>query len=62
MIENEKQYQVTQNWLAKFTEALADVKDTEYADPLLKQLRIDAITSYIQEFEQDIQAYESRKK
>jgi DNA-binding XRE family transcriptional regulator len=62
MIQNELQYKVTQTQIEKFTEALAAL-ETEQKDvaPWKINLQRDAMTSTLEELQEDVQEYELLK-
>ncbi len=59
MIQNERQYKVTKTQIEKFSEALA-VLETEQkeVEPWLIQLQRDAMTSSLEELQEEVRNYE----
>lgn len=66
MIFNERQYRITNAKLREFQEAIAELKalpePTDINEKLDYQLDIDALTSQIEEFQEEITEYEALKQ
>ncbi len=66
MIRNERQYRITKTKLNEFQLALLELKNlpepTEINDKLDYQLDLDALSSQIEEFEQEIAEYQSLQR
>jgi hypothetical protein len=62
MIENYKQYEITQEKMEGFLDALDKVEQQTGIDPILKQIQLDALESQIQVFEGEIEDYEKLHK
>jgi transcriptional regulator with XRE-family HTH domain len=61
MIKNDKQLTVTKKRLNEFVQALESLKSDQEKDPILKDIEINSVLSYIAEFKKDIQDYEDIK-
>jgi len=59
MIANAKQYEITQQRIAQFSEALERIQSIvdPSISPILRQAQIDAITSQLEEMRAEIEAY-----
>ena len=66
MIQNERQYRITKAKLAEFKASLAHLKSlpepTDIDNQLDYQLDCDSLSSFIEEFEEEIAAYEALKQ
>ena len=66
MIQNERQYKITQTKLREFENAIAELKTlpapTTRNEQLDYQLDFDALTSFVEEFKEEIAEYEKLKQ
>jgi hypothetical protein len=61
MIENERQYQVTKDWIQKFEQGLIDARnatDKQQENPLLFELQVSAIESQLADLREELAEYE----
>jgi hypothetical protein len=62
MIENERQYQVTKDWIQKFEETLVncvnDLEDKRQENPLLFEVQVSAIESQLADLREELAEYE----
>ncbi|SEW20900.1 hypothetical protein SAMN05428988_3146 [Chitinophaga sp. YR573] len=59
MIENEKQYRITQRWLHNFQKSLKTQELVTSDNPLLQQIYINSLKSIISELSDEIKQYEA---
>lgn len=61
IIENQQQYHITKDWIAKFEESLKAVLAKPDKDPLFQQVLRDSVESEIEALCGQIAAYEARR-
>ena len=61
MIKNERQYRVTKAQAGRFRQALIELKSSNRAPSLLRKAQTEAITSQLEQLEEQIADYEQLK-
>ena len=59
MITNDQEYQITKEWLARFTQALADIDAHSDADPQVQHLRRAGVAGQVETLQAEIAAYQA---
>lgn len=60
MIENDKQLEVTDNWLKAFSEALNRAELDDSIDPLLKELECNSLKSTVEDLKEQKKEYQDK--
>ena len=61
MIENEQQYRITRDWIAKFVQSFSEVIAKPDRDPRFRTVLRDSIESEIEVLRRQVAAYEAAR-